>query len=79
LKRAFNVVVDKYGTLDVMVSNAGLGFGDQSFNRALDPKEPENVDENGDGTEPGPWALMAAVNISAGEPSTPPDDQVSFV
>lgn len=86
LKRAFDTVVDKYGTLDIMVrstpircalcpfhlshflsqvNNAGLGFGDQAFNRALDSKEPEKDDQWGDGADPAPWALLHSVNTTA--------------
>ncbi|KAI9028435.1 hypothetical protein DFJ74DRAFT_658865 [Hyaloraphidium curvatum] len=65
LKRAFDKVVNKYGTLDIMISNAGLGLGDRAFERCLDAKEPETPDEFGDGTEYAQWLKMHAVNTAA--------------
>ncbi|KAI9018836.1 hypothetical protein DFJ74DRAFT_708055 [Hyaloraphidium curvatum] len=58
LKRAFDKVVDRYGTIDIMVNNAALGLGDDAFLKALDPK-------SDDGAEHAPWALMNRVNIDA--------------
>lgn len=58
LKRAFDKVIDKYGTLDVCINNAGLGLGDNAFLKALDPKA-----DDYDVTEP--WQVMNRVNCDA--------------
>lgn len=58
LKRAFDKVVNKYGTLDVVLNNAGMGLADNQFLEALDPK-------SGDGDNCDRWQMMNRVNIDA--------------
>jgi NAD(P)-dependent dehydrogenase (short-subunit alcohol dehydrogenase family) len=57
LKKAFDKVVRQYGTIDIMINNAGIGNADAEMLEALDPSKK--------GTDYMGWKKMMDINVNA--------------